>query len=240
MYMTTREFKTQLYTQLATVTKALSNPARLEILDLISQGAFPVEYIAACTNLPVANVSQHLQVLRKSGLVNTTRRGKFIDYEIAGSHVLESWINLRRLGFSQNAKIPSLLQDFRVNQNPSDVITDEELRFKLDRAEVILLDVRPHTEFEIGHIPGAVSMPPSLLKKIMDGTDAGKTDEHSYDLKKIKNELINAREIIVYCRSPLCLMADEAIMLLSKHNLRARRLDSGYTGWIEKRGANRA
>lgn len=81
--MNKREFKDKVYDELARLTKALANPHRLEIIELLAQGDYAVEQISAQTSLSIANASQHLQVLKSARLVDVTRNGKFIHYRLA-------------------------------------------------------------------------------------------------------------------------------------------------------------
>ena len=215
--MDRREIKSTLYKQLAKVTKALSNPHRLEILDLLAQGSFSVEYIAEHANMSVANASQHLQVLKRSGLVDTVRDGKYIYYELFDESVLETWRALRQLGFSRNHEISELLQDYRRRKDQLNLISSDELMQKLENNEVYLIDVRPVEEFNVGHIKQADSLPHKQIRKRMQ-------------------ELPKDREIVAYCRGPLCLMADEAVSLMKKEGLNACRLENGFADWLaEKR-----
>lgn len=212
--ITNRELKSKLYQQLAVVTKALSNPSRLEILDLIAQGPFPVEYIAEHTNLPIANASQHLQVLRQSGLVDVHRQGKYSFYQLAGSQVLETWHSLRKLGFVLNPEIESLLTDFRKKRKAPELVTVKQVNELVHQGNALLLDVRPREEFEAGHIESAQSLPAKLLRSEL-------------------HHLPKDKEIIVYCRGPLCLMADEAVKILNEKGFKARRLDAGFAEWTQ-------
>ncbi|NIW43431.1 MAG: metalloregulator ArsR/SmtB family transcription factor, partial [Gammaproteobacteria bacterium] len=50
----------------ANIVKAMSNPHRLEILELLAQGQFSVAEIAEETDITGANASQHLQVLKRA------------------------------------------------------------------------------------------------------------------------------------------------------------------------------
>lgn len=218
--MDTRTFKTSLYQELSQVTKALSNPTRLEILDLLAQGTFPVEYIAEQTNLPIANTSQHLQVLKKSGLVKTEKRGKYKYYRLAGEAVLDTWCALRKLGFEQNNQIKNLLEDYRDRRNSLDMIDSDELNERINSDDVYVIDVRPEEEYNLGHIKNAVSCPQKTLKERLD-------------------ELPEGREIVAYCRGPLCLRADEAVHYLRSQGFRAKRLENGYMDWLaSKRPVN--
>jgi rhodanese-related sulfurtransferase/predicted transcriptional regulator len=220
--MDIRKFKSSLYQELAKVTKALSNPNRLEIIDLLAQGNFPVEYIAEQTNLPIANASQHLQVLKKSGLVKTDKRGKYIYYQLTNQSVLNTWCAMRNLAFEQNSEIRHLLDDFRTKRNSLHMISSEELAEKMKNNEVYIIDVRPEEEFERGHIQTAVSCPQQSIKERLE-------------------ELPEGRDIVAYCRGPLCLRADEAVRHLREKGYRALRLENGYTDWVaEKRPVSEA
>ena len=210
--MNTRDFKTSLYKQLAKVTKALSNAHRLEILDLLAQGSFPVEYIAEHANMSVANASQHLQVLKKAGLADTVRDGKYIYYQLFDKSVLETWRALRQLGFSRNHEISELLEDYRNRKDQLNLISSDELLLKLQKSEVYLIDVRPEEEYNLGHITEANSFPHKQLREKMP-------------------ELPTNREIVAYCRGPLCLMADDAVELLNQNGFVASRLEKGFPDW---------
>lgn len=210
--MKTREFKKKLYKQLAVVTKALSNPTRLEILDLIAQGSVPVEYIAEHIDQPIANTSQHLQVLKKSGLVETEKKGKYNYYQLAGKQVFDVWNSLRNVGFSKNSEISNLLDDYRNKKNGLEMISRDELLKRIEGEEILLIDVRPKEEYDLGHIKDAVSLP-------------------KIDLENRIGELPKEKEIVAYCRGPLCLMADEAVRILKKEGFQAVRLKEGFPEW---------
>lgn len=211
--MDIRAFKTSLYQELSQVTKALSNAHRLEILDLLAQGSFPVAYVSEQINLPVANASQHLQVLKKSGLVKAQRKGKQMYYELSGQQVLDIWCALRKLGFAKNEKISNLLYDYRNRRNNLKTISSDELDEMMSRQEIYLIDVRPEEEYAKGHIEDAISCPQQELSE------------------RIK-ELPEDKEIVAYCRGPLCLMADEAVRYLQKKGFKAARLENGYADWV--------
>ena len=70
----TRRFKDAVYEQFARVGKALSNPHRIEILELLAQSERAVDSLAGEIGLSLANTSQHLQALRQASLVETRAR----------------------------------------------------------------------------------------------------------------------------------------------------------------------
>src|SRR5215469_14040810 len=93
-----RQFKNRLYEQFASIGKALANPHRLELLDVLAQGERTVETLAQETGQPVANASQHLQILRAARLVETRRAGVSIYYRLASQEVAALWLALRGVG----------------------------------------------------------------------------------------------------------------------------------------------
>lgn len=204
-----RRFKTQLYTHLARLGKALSNPHRLELLELLAQGERHVERLAHELDLSLANASQHLQVLAHAGLLETRRDGTFIHYRL-GPGAFPLWQTLRDLAHHRLPDINHLL-DTTLERDPH-TITLEALHQRLGNKNTVLLDVRPALEFDAGHIPGAIHAP-------ID------------DLEKTLNRLPKRGEIIAYCRGPYCVFADEAVTLLREHGFRASRLELGLPDW---------
>jgi rhodanese-related sulfurtransferase len=214
--MELQHLKKSVYKEMAELTKALGNPNRLEIMDLLAQGSAPVEYIAEHTGLSVANTSQHLQSLKNAKLVDTDRRGKYIYYQLANRQVFQAWCALRRLSMSQNAQITQMIDEFRKSGDTVSTISAEELIQKMENDEIMLIDVRPEEEFEKGHIEHAECLP---------------IDRFYENLKSLDKE----KPVVVYCRGPFCMLADEAIQMLNQKGFKALRLENGYPDW-EARG----
>ena len=208
-----REFKDKLYTQLASLTRSLANPHRLEIIELLAQGAFSVEQIATETDLSVANASQHLQVLKAAHLVEAQRQGNFIYYRLANDDVFKAWKALRTLGVERNANVEKVVRDYRKTANGHEPISTGDLIKKLKSGRVTLVDVRPEHEYDHGHIAKAKSVPINTLAKRL-------------------KEFPRRSEIIVYCRGPFCFFADEAVALLTKAGYKAKRMEEGYPDWF--------
>lgn len=207
-----RQLKASLYGQLARVGKALSSDTRLEILDLLCQGPRSVEAIAAEVEQSVANTSHHLQALRRSGLVESERDGVRVVYRVAGDDVPRFFGTLRRLAEHHLAEIDRISRSFLEEREAFDPIDQERLVERVQRGEVMVLDVRPPDEFEAGHLPRAVSIPLSQLRQRL-------------------RKLPKRREIVAYCRGPYCVMAIEAVELLRAEGYRAHRLDDGIAEW---------
>ena len=209
---TKRQFKDELYAQFARIGKALSNPHRLELLELLAQGERTVEDLAAEANLPIANASQHLQVLRAAQLVDVRRNGLYAYYRLGNEHVFRVWQALRDLGDLQLAEVNRLVHSFLQDRGPLQSINATELLQHIEAGDVVILDVRPELEYQSSHIPEARSIPITELETRL-------------------GELPRDQEIIAYCRGPYCVFADEAVSLLQKHGYRARRLVDGLPDW---------
>lgn len=210
--MKKREFKDKAYGMLAALVKAMANPHRLEIIELLAQAERSVEEIATETSMSIANTSQHLQVLRQAELVSLRREGNFVLYSLAGEQVYRLWKDLRDMGTVHVAGIDRLVNSFRGTGKSTTALGLEELASKYKSDKVVLLDVRPEKEYQNGHIPGAINIPVEQLKSSL------------HRFKKNK-------EIITYCRGPFCVFADEAVDILTRNGFRARRLEEGFPDW---------
>lgn len=210
--MNKRQFKDKVYSELAKITKSMANAHRMEIIELLAQGEFSVEQIAEQTNLSIANASQHLQVLKTAQLVEINRQGNFIFYRLSNDNVFKAWKALRTLGVERITAIEKVVKEFRKSKFDFETVTIDELIQKIESGKVTILDVRPESEYNQGHIAGAISIP---------------IDELAKRLK----ELPKRGEIIAYCRGPFCVYADDAVSLLSKAGYKAKRLEEGYPDW---------
>jgi len=207
-----RDFKDALYQQLARATKAMASPRRLEIIDLLAQGERSVEEVAVLCEMSVANTSQHLQELRSALLVKVRRAGLHAYYALADESVFRAWQAVRDLGQRQFAEIDRLLRTYVSERERFERVDSKELMRRIREDEVVVLDVRPESEFVAGHIRGARSIPVRELQRRLA-------------------ELPKKREVVAYCRGPFCVYADEAVSLLRRRGFRARRLDVGYPDW---------
>lgn len=207
-----RAFKDRLYAEFARIGKAIANPHRLEILDVLAQGERTVESVATETGLSVANASRHLQQLRQAQLVATRREGLFVHYRLAGPEVISLVLSLRHTGERHLAEVDRVVRDFLGDRGGFEPVTQGELAERMNTGEVVVLDVRPEQEYTAGHIAGARSMP-------------------VVDLTARIAELPRDREYVAYCRGPYCVYSDEAVALLRANGRNAQRLTDGYPEW---------
>jgi rhodanese-related sulfurtransferase/DNA-binding MarR family transcriptional regulator len=204
--------KTTLYELFAQIGQALGNAHRLELLDLLMQAPRTVEELAAETQLSVANASQHLQRLKQSRLVVGERNGTYVRYRLADASITRLWLELRTVAATQIADVQKALDAYRTRRHEFEHISAAELRTRLARGEVCLVDARPQVEYDAGHIPGALSLPLADVER--------RLDELPIDLP-----------IVAYCRGPYCVLADEALAILASHGRQTLRLEEGAAEW---------
>ncbi|WP_319455017.1 MULTISPECIES: metalloregulator ArsR/SmtB family transcription factor [unclassified Mycobacterium] len=207
-----RDFKDRLYGEFARIGKALANPHRLEILEVLAQGERTVESLASQTGLSIANASRHLQQLRQAQLVLARREGLFVHYRLAGPEVITLVLALRHTAEQHLAEVDRVVDDFFGDRGGFEPVTPDELSRRMTTGEVIVLDVRPEQEYAAGHIAGARSLPVA-------------------DLSARLAELPREKEYVAYCRGPYCVYADEAVTALRANGLKAQRLTEGYPEW---------
>lgn len=78
----------QIYVLQADVLKTLSSPRRLEIIHRLAEGPCEVSRLAEELGISQPNVSQHLAVMRSSGLVEATRDGREVRYRLTDPEIL--------------------------------------------------------------------------------------------------------------------------------------------------------
>jgi rhodanese-related sulfurtransferase/DNA-binding transcriptional ArsR family regulator len=210
--MRARAMKDGVYEQFARIGKAVAAPRRIELLELLCQGPRTVEALAVQTDLTTANASQHLQILRRARLVDSQKKGLFVEYRLADEHVLRFVHGLRKLAEARLAEVDEITRSYLEERGALERVSGAELMQRVRSGEVTVLDVRPAEEYRAGHIPGARSVPVRELSK------------HLAELPK-------DREIVAYCRGPQCVMAIEAVELLRKKGFRAHRMEQGVSDW---------
>lgn len=206
-----RQFKDDIYEQLARVGKALSAPKRVELLDLLAQGPRTVDSLAGEAAMSVANASQHLQVLKDARLVDATKKGLHVEYRL-GADVAGLLHAVRALARARLAELDKVAREYFDDRGGMEPVGGGELLRRVKSGDVTILDVRPEEEYRAGHIPGAISIPLP-------------------DLKARLTELPRRGEIVAYCRGPFCVMAAEAVLLLKKKGFRATRIEEGVVEW---------
>jgi len=209
---TDAEHKTRLYEAIGRVALALGSAGRLQILEFVAQGERSVDALARMTGLSIANTSKHLQALRHSGLVSARKDGLRVYYSIAGDDVSALLSALREVSEHRVAEVERLLRTWLAHRDEMEAVSAPEVLERARKGLVVVLDVRPAEEYSAGHLPGAVNIP-------------------IHELEKRLKELPKRREVIAYCRGPYCLMSYDAVSLLRRKGLKAKRLEAGLPEW---------
>jgi rhodanese-related sulfurtransferase/DNA-binding transcriptional ArsR family regulator len=210
--MSSTPAKKQLFEQFAKVGKALGSAPRLEILELLAQRERTVEALAQLTALPVANVSQHLQALRRASLVAARKAGLYVHYRLASTDVAELLFVIQRVAEHEVEEVGALVRTYLAHKDALEPVSREWLLTEAKAGRVTVVDVRPAEEFAAGHIPHALNVPLDRLASRLA-------------------EFPPEREVVAYCRGPFCVLAYEAVARLRARGLRARRLEGGFPQW---------
>ena len=210
--MSTPNPKRAIFESLARVGTALSSATRLEFLELLAQGERSVDELATLTATSVANTSQHLQKLRQAGLIVGRKQGQYVYYRLAGDVVVGLLAALGSVGEAYVAEVERIVRLYLHEKDSLEPVPAKELLERARKGLVTVLDVRPPEEFAAGHLPGAVNIP-------------------IHELEKRLGELPKRKEVVAYCRGPYCLMSYDAVQLLRKKGLKARRLQNGLPEW---------
>lgn len=204
--------KAVLFDAFAEVAKALANGRRAELIDTLAQGECSVQELAEVIDQSVANTSQHLQRLLRAGLVTTRREGPRVYYSLSSPAVYTLWRTMTETAERHARDLDVLAEAFLGDRTAMSTISRGELSSRMRARDVVIIDVRPETEFRAGHIRGARSVPTSRLQAELTTIPAD-------------------ADVVVYCRGPFCIMADDAVRFLRRNGRRAIRLDGGFPDW---------
>ena len=204
--------KRAIYAQFAAVAKAMAHEHRLELIELVAQGERSVEALAEHAGLSIANVSQHLQHLRRAGLVAPRREGKHVFYRLADPSIIAALAALQGVAERNLAEVDRLIRTYFRARDELEPVSRTELMQRMRKGLVTVLDVRPKDEYVLGHVPGAVNVPLRQLRRYL-----AKLDRRA--------------EVVAYCRGPYCILSFEAVAMLRARGFKAWRLEDGLPEW---------
>lgn len=210
--MNTRTTKDLLYEQVARIGKAVSSPKRLELLELLAQGEKTVDTLATELSIDMRLASAHLRALREARLVVPRRDGKHIHYRLSGDDVAALGVKLREVAEEHLVELRVALEQMVSAPDALREWSRQDLMDAARRGEVVVIDVRPETEYQTAHLPFARSLPVAELERRIA-------------------ELPRDREIVAYCRGPFCLLSDEAVALLAARGFQVRKISDGVAEW---------
>ena len=210
--MSTMTPKKKLFENFARVAKALASANRLELLEALAQGERSVDGLAQASGMSVANTSNHLRIMREGGLVQSRKEGTQVIYSLSDEKVPMLLAGIRYVAERHLAEVERIVRENFNNRDKLTPVRREELLGLVKSGEAMVIDVRPSTEYDAGHIEGAVNIPLELLTQRL-------------------SKLPKDQEIVAYCRGPYCMMSFDAVDQLREHGYRARRLEDGYPEW---------
>jgi rhodanese-related sulfurtransferase len=206
------EAKAELYAGFARVGKALGNPVRIELLDLLAQGERGVEELALAAGMRVSNTSAQLKALAEAGLVTARRSGTHVFYRLSGGQVTVLVELVKQLACDRSPQVRDAARAWLGDTRGMEPANRAELEHRMRDGGVLVLDVRPAVEYAAAHIAGAVGIPLDQL--------AGRLAELPQDV-----------EVVAYCRGRYCVMSMEAVRLLRAHGYAARPMEGGLPEW---------
>lgn len=207
-----RQTKNQLYSQVARIGKAIASPKRLELIEILCQGEKTVEQLANDADISIKLASAHLKELRIAQMLETRRDGKYVFYRLASHAVSDFWVALRALAEDRLVELQLALSQLVTHADDLAAMSHDELLEQAARGEIVVIDVRPHTEYTQAHLPYAISLPLAELRQRI-------------------TELPADKPVVAYCRGPFCLWGKEAVAMLRKQGFQATRLQNGVSEW---------
>jgi ArsR family transcriptional regulator len=201
-----------MFEHLAAVARSLGSAHRLELLELLAQTERSVEELANLSGLTIANASQHLQQLRRFGVVEARREGQRVIYKLADPEVVVLLGALSRVTQRNVGAVEKVLNSYFRERDNLEPVSRKELLWRMRDGLGTLIDTRPEEEFTAGHLPGAINVPLSELKRRL-------------------RELPRDQQIVAYCRGPYCVLSYEAVAELRRRGFKAFRLEDGFPEW---------
>jgi rhodanese-related sulfurtransferase len=207
-----RAAKNHLYAQVARIGSAIASPKRLELIEILCQGEKTVEQLANDAAMSVKLASAHLKALRIAHLLQARRAGKYVYYRLASHAVSDFWVALRALAEDRLIELQLALSNLAEHADELTPVAHEVLLAQAAQGELVVIDVRPHSEYATAHLPYAVSLPLAELRSRM-------------------HELPSDKPVVAYCRGPFCLWGKAAVGLLREFGYAATRLQDGVSEW---------
>lgn len=198
------EIKEKAYAGLSDIAQALAAPARLRIVQVLSNRSSAVEELSERIGESVANTSQHLQKLRKAGLVQVSRLGVSRTYSLTNKSVVDVFLDLQKVGAMLSPQLKNAEEEFCPSELLSDVPVQEVLR-AVKKGEATLIDVRDLEEFKATTAPYAIYFP---------------REEMTKSLKLLSKK----KPIFAFCRGRYCVLANEVVIQLRRRGFEAYRL----------------
>lgn len=105
-----------------------------------------------------------------------------------------------------------MVRDYFLARDALEPVGCDTVMARAGRGDVVILDVRPVSEYLADHVPATLSVPLDQLEEALSG-------------------LSERKEIVAYCRGPYCVLAPQAVERLRAGGFRARRMGEGFPEW---------
>lgn len=207
--MLTPASKLALLDRFAQLFQSLAHPIRLGIIELLGQRPRTVGEVAVASAATLANVSAHLRVLGRAGLVAVTRHGRERIYRLTDD---EQLLLVRQMQAAAERRAGAQWPGSPIADGSPETIGAAALRRRLRQRDVTLIDVRPRDEFIAGHIGGAHHVDPDRIPREVAG-------------------LPRRRAVVAYCRGPYCVFAHSAARVLRERGRPVAIFPGGVPEW---------
>lgn len=199
-----KDVRREIFSILSVIAHAMAAPVRLRIIQILSNRPSSVEEMSERIGESVANTSQHLQKLKKAGLVEDSRFGLKRTYSLVDPNVTDALLQFQNIASNLVPKVQALEEQLCPRELCSD-LTLSEILDDVRSNEAMLIDVRDKEEFEATPAPMAIFFPRNEIKKNLD-------------------ILSNKKTVYAYCRGRYCYLANDVVRNLRKRGFRAYRL----------------
>lgn len=196
--------RSEAFLSLSHLTHALASPVRLRIIQILSNRSINVEDLSERLHESIANTSQHLQKLKKAGLVIDSKNGVQRSYSLKNPSIIEAFIQFQKIA---SAIVPEI-RNAEESLCPSDLVTELPLKKILKDVQdnkAILLDVREKEDHESSPTSMAIFFPKEKMKANL-------------------NLLSKRKTIYAFCRGRYCYMANDIVRDLRSKGFNAFRL----------------
>lgn len=110
--MRQKDSEEQVYRLHAGVCQTLANPKRLKILNVLREKEMSAGELLDLLEVPKANLSQHMAILRQKGIVSARRQGNTVYYRLARPKILKAFDLMRELLFEVLEDQQRLLKEY--------------------------------------------------------------------------------------------------------------------------------
>lgn len=194
----------EVFSALSDIAHAMATPARLRIIQILSNRPSSVDELSGRIGESIANTSQHLQKLKKAGMVSDSRLGLKRTYSLTNPIITDAFLQFQVIASNIMPRAQAAEEELCPTELRPDLTLDGVLKdVRLKKA--VLIDVRDREEFEATPAPMAIFFRRDQIK-------------NSLDL------LSKKKPVYAFCRGRYCYLANDVVRDLRKRGYLAYRL----------------